>query len=833
MGPTSAKFSFVLLILVNGLLWSQSRYSHTVASKSHRPSLFRRQAEPLSFSSNSSTPFDAFHHILDEECHPLSVPDDQQCRLVTDSCPSTGTFLSIEYLQRYFCAKPSLRPLVFTGLVLWLVFLFSTLGIGASDFFCPNLASIAQALGLDENVAGVTFLAFGNGSPDVFSTFSAMRANSGSLAVGELLGAASFIVSVVVGSMCLIKPFHVIRGPFLRDVGFFTVSVAFLLFTLYDGKISAWESGTLIVLYLFYVSVVVVGSYWERRQERKRQQNAAIRSEYASDEMPADSLPIEPYHDDDETTSLSTADERPPLLGSASHPRATHPNYRTLPPLRARHSDTQRPPSIPHFPSFSLLGALEFRQVVNSLARDSSVASLAAFESPLTPFAAGHYHRHTVAAPSTRLRGRSRSPGAREDGDPWDAALGLPLSDRHREARSASPVLGERDTDHDTLHGENGLLLPPGDHQQGPIYKSPIPSIAITSPIGSTVSLPDDNDRSPPRPNSRRTKLYRILATAFHILFPTLHEFRSKPWYEKLAAIFATPAVLALTVTLPVVITPYGQASHPVEKLQAGDESTSGGGAEARLVDFEEEGVERVLVAENEVEHEMHELHFNKWLMACQCVLGPIFCAMVLFSETKNEPWIILAAAISGLATSVLVMIFADRGNDPGGRLIRCFMGFAVAVVWIMAIADEVVSVLQTFGFIFGLSDAIIGLTIFAVGNSLADLVANMSVAAFAPIMGFSACFGGPMLNILLGIGVSGTYVIRQTGTDYTLNFSSTLLVSAIGLLSLLVLTLIYVPLNGFLLTKRWGVFLICCYLVIMSINVVVEVTTHSKKQRG
>lgn len=87
----------------------------------------------------------------------------------------------------------------------------------------------------------------------------------------------------------------------------------------------------------------------------------------------------------------------------------------------------------------------------------------------------------------------------------------------------------------------------------------------------------------------------------------------------------------------------------------------------------------------------------------------------------------VLAAAIAGIATSVLVMIFADRGNDPGGRLIRCFMGFAVAVVWIMAIADEVVSVLQvrlylviycmishmssqTFGFIFGLSDAIIGL---------------------------------------------------------------------------------------------------------------------------
>lgn len=45
--------------------------------------------------------------------------------------------------------------------------------------------------------AGVTFLAFSNGSPDVFSTFAALSHGSGSLAIGELIGAASFIVSVV------------------------------------------------------------------------------------------------------------------------------------------------------------------------------------------------------------------------------------------------------------------------------------------------------------------------------------------------------------------------------------------------------------------------------------------------------------------------------------------------------------------------------------------------------------------------------------------------------------------------------------------------------------
>lgn len=189
-----------------------------------------------------------------------------------------------------------MRPIAFAALITWLVFLFSTLGITASDFFTPNLATIAQLLGLDENVAGVTFLAFGNGSPDVFSTFSAMRAGSGSLAIGELLGAATFIVSCVVGSMCIIKPFKVHRGPFLRDVGFFTAAVTLLLVILWDGWMGPWEAGSMIALYVFYVATVVFSSWWDRRQEVKRHSEAMERAQY--DQTP---LSIqEPYRDDRE-----------------------------------------------------------------------------------------------------------------------------------------------------------------------------------------------------------------------------------------------------------------------------------------------------------------------------------------------------------------------------------------------------------------------------------------------------------------------------------------------------------------------------------------------------
>lgn len=218
-----------------------------------------------------------------------------------EQCPPADTVLTIDYLQWYFCTDIALRPLVFIGLLTWLIFLFSTLGISASDFFTPNLATIAQLLGLDENVAGVTFLAFGNGSPDVFSTFSAMRANSGSLAIGELLGAASFIVSCVVGSMCIIKPFQVERGPFLRDVGFFTVAVAVVLLILRDHHIHSWEAGALIGLYVVYVSVVVVGNWYDRRQEKKRRVEALIRAEYQDDQAPFFDTP---YTDNREPRSI-------------------------------------------------------------------------------------------------------------------------------------------------------------------------------------------------------------------------------------------------------------------------------------------------------------------------------------------------------------------------------------------------------------------------------------------------------------------------------------------------------------------------------------------------
>ncbi|KAJ6531749.1 hypothetical protein B0H19DRAFT_1188370 [Mycena capillaripes] len=181
---------------VNYALWSSSRYGQVP----HTSFLHGDDSLVKRISFELANPDARTFVVGEKQCRPLAFPAIDQCTHVQKHCVLPPTFLYIPYLRHYYCTETTLRPVAFTALIIWLVFLFSTLGISASDFFTPNLATIAQLLGLDENVAGVTFLAFGNGSPDVFSTFSAMRAESGSLAIGELLGAASFkLVQLVPG----------------------------------------------------------------------------------------------------------------------------------------------------------------------------------------------------------------------------------------------------------------------------------------------------------------------------------------------------------------------------------------------------------------------------------------------------------------------------------------------------------------------------------------------------------------------------------------------------------------------------------------------------------
>ncbi len=61
----------------------------------------------------------------------------------------------------------------------------------------------------------------------------------------------------------------------------------------------------------------------------------------------------------------------------------------------------------------------------------------------------------------------------------------------------------------------------------------------------------------------------------------------------------------------------------------------------------------------------------------------------------EYEAFWLLAIGTTGFTAGILVSVFAKSGRSPASQLARCAMGITVAVIWIMAINDEVVTILQ------------------------------------------------------------------------------------------------------------------------------------------
>ncbi|XP_042343613.1 mitochondrial sodium/calcium exchanger protein [Plectropomus leopardus] len=228
---------------------------------------------------SSNTPQAVMFASSSDECDlVMNVSSADRCTFVknTPDCNMEDGF--INYLRVAFCLlSPNLTPLTITLCIIWLLFLFVILGLTASKFFCPNLSAISTSLHLTHNVAGVTFLALGNGAPDIFSAVVAFsRPHTAGLAVGALFGAGIFVTTVVAGSVALVKPFAVASRPFLRDVIFYMVAVFWTFLMLYRGTTTIGETLGYLGLYVVYVLTVIISAYIYNRQ--KHSVNSSVQS---------------------------------------------------------------------------------------------------------------------------------------------------------------------------------------------------------------------------------------------------------------------------------------------------------------------------------------------------------------------------------------------------------------------------------------------------------------------------------------------------------------------------------------------------------------------------
>src|ERR1700737_2787689 len=73
-----------------------------------------------------------------------------------------------------------------------------------------------------------------------------------------------------------------------------------------------------------------------------------------------------------------------------------------------------------------------------------------------------------------------------------------------------------------------------------------------------------------------------------------------------------------------------------------------------------------------------------------------------------------VVSLVCGLVALALLLAFSSPDKPPKWHKALCVAGFVVAIGWISTIADEVVGILRAFGAIVGVSEAILGVTVFA-----------------------------------------------------------------------------------------------------------------------
>eukprot|EP01084_Bolivina_argentea_P141415 248494_1 len=206
-------------------------------------------------------------------CHPYAVSMSTRCEFVKCCCSNQLEDPMFDYLQFQFCHNWGQRisPYVEIAnaivLVIIAINIFLMLGNLANNFFSLIMTDISEAFGVSHNIAGVTFLAFGNGAPDIFSSLTAIGLGGEQLklAFGGLLGGAVFIpilVTAVIATYASKKPPKVSKKPFIRDCIFLLFAALYIFILTMYGTVNIWTASAMIILYFIYVTIAILNEVY-------------------------------------------------------------------------------------------------------------------------------------------------------------------------------------------------------------------------------------------------------------------------------------------------------------------------------------------------------------------------------------------------------------------------------------------------------------------------------------------------------------------------------------------------------------------------------------------
>lgn len=151
------------------------------------------------------------------------------------------------------------------------LYMFVALAVVCDNYFVPALERISNALSLQPDVAGATFMAAGSSAPELATSVLAVFITKDDIGIGAVVGSAVFNIMLVIGVCALVatSALHLNWWPLSRDCVFYLISIFVMVVVIFDGQVTWYESVLFLGLYVAYCTFMCFNAGVESWMKQK------------------------------------------------------------------------------------------------------------------------------------------------------------------------------------------------------------------------------------------------------------------------------------------------------------------------------------------------------------------------------------------------------------------------------------------------------------------------------------------------------------------------------------------------------------------------------------
>lgn len=689
---------------------------------------------------------------------------------------------------------------------------FIMLGILTSDYLTPSLSFISrEILHISDRISGMTLLALGNALPDITTTYQSMKRNATSLAFGELMGGVFFLLTVVLGIIGLVStvrfeptsPFgHYAeqfdenirsnaysRDVFMQDLRVFLVMIVITTSFLFDGRLYFWECLVMVVAYIC-CAIYMVSSHLSYCSTSET--SSEIGDEASLRDVLFDN--ISTFSGDNESM-LHSPTIIEPLMSDNDNIRMFEEGVDVRRKYLRRGIQKYLRTHYKGWVRLTLQDCLDLWEHSDIINKEGN--------------------------PKLEDEGTTRDPDDSSQDEANDTVPELPQFDRvpmYKRTKRRSTSLGtnfDRDDIPKIIYSDYTLQGNESSKQQ-----------SVTPDAPKLFSTPQPNPTAifEGRPQSWRSLSYDHLGDILQessrsptygsievddedineelqdiISKASGNSRKNKRWYNnsKLVNYLLNPDIHMSPTELTTLL-----FSTPISFLLA------------LLIPSEET---RAMCNSSNI------------VTTFQLSLAPI-----IFSFTLDNIFGFYVLAIISILLLLIFSLFETPLRLYRLDIISVF-SFILSLGGISYTVHLILDILTSWAESFNLSQTVLGLTIFAWGNSIGDLVSNITFVQLGVLdVALGACFGSPLLYILFGIGMDGSLILlnrhafkERKGfgsllTSYIeFKVDAHLISTCIGIVLAFLVLIIGVPLNRWRLDSKISTILLSLYAFITFVNII------------